>query len=243
MDTSTLSVRMKNYEKVNNNRLMKRTPVILRLDGKAFHTFCRGFKKPYDNILSLTMRKTAEYLCRNIQGCVFGYTQSDEISLLLIDYQKLNTQPWFDYRIDKMCSAAASMATLCFNRTFEKLAKDDIRYSKAIEKGAMFDCRCYNLPKEEVVNYFYWRQQDATRNSIQLVGQYYFSPKELYKKKTNDIQNMLLTEKNVNWNNFPVIFKRGTGFKKMGGNWFIDYGIPIFKNDGRKYIEETFLFD
>jgi tRNA(His) 5'-end guanylyltransferase len=191
-----LGKRMKEYyEQVPKYRLTRRTPVMIRIDGKAFHTFTRGFQRPFDELLGNTMRKTMEYLCNNIQGCIFGFTQSDEISLVLSDYRKLNSDAWFGYEIQKMCSIAASMATMAFNRYFreslERFYCDNIStvftscdeqlpcpdgvdtllnaYRKALVKGAMFDARVFNIPKEEVVNCIYWRQLDAARNSVQMV--------------------------------------------------------------------------
>lgn len=114
-----LGTRMKEYyEQIPKTKLMRRTPVIIRIDGKAFHTFTRGFERPFDNVFGIAMCKTMQYLCENIQGCIFGYTQSDEISLVLSDYRKLNSDAWFDYEVQKMCSIAASMATMAFNKYF-----------------------------------------------------------------------------------------------------------------------------
>ena len=114
-----LGTRMKeNYENVAKSKLVRRMPVAIRIDGKAFHTFTKGFNKPFDKVLMQAMQRTTEYLCKNIQGCVFGYTQSDEISLILVDYKKLNSSAWFDYQVQKMCSVAASMATMAFNKYF-----------------------------------------------------------------------------------------------------------------------------
>ena len=115
-----LGDRMKTYENVTRAHLVRRMPVIIRIDGKAFHTFTRGFQKPFDQILMKTMQDTMKYLCENIQGCVLGYTQSDEISLLLIDYQTLTSDAWFDNTVQKMCSISASMATLAFNKCFRE---------------------------------------------------------------------------------------------------------------------------
>lgn len=267
--------RMKKYENITRNYLTPRTPVIIRIDGKAFHTFTKGFDKPFDDALINTMQETMKYLCRNIQGCVLGYTQSDEISLLLIDYKKLNSNAWFDNNIQKMASISASMATMIFPRMFQKemdkinnLTSDDFyydekgymevnplykdkkltelwyTYSRALEKGAMFDSRVFNIPKEEVTNYFLWRQNDATRNSIQMVGQANFSHKELQGKSCNQIQEMLWQEKGINWNDYPIYQKRGSCCVKSNNKeglktgWYIDNGIPIFKNEGRKYIED-----
>lgn len=277
-----LGNRMKTfYEQIPKTKLMRRTPVIIRIDGKAFHTFTRGFKRPFDEILIKTMQETTKYLCENIQGCVLGYTQSDEITLVLIDYQRFETSAWFDYEIQKMCSIAASMATMAFNKLFAKNTKEydmDWKYSltpqcveiqkvhydymevlnKAIEKGAMFDARVFNIPKEEVTNCVYWRQLDASRNSIQMVGQANFSHKELHCKTCNDIQDMLMTQKDINWNDFPTYQKRGTCVVKeyyveenaneKGNNteiersrWIIDKNIPIFKGEDREYIDRLVM--
>ncbi len=287
MDNSDLAKRMKEYEAVSKTRLMKRTPVVLRLDGKAFHTFTRGFQKPFDEVLIKTMQETMKYLCENIQGCVLGYTQSDEITLVLIDYKKLNTNPWFDYEVQKMCSVTSSMATMAFNKHFlenyldlpfdtdeeKEHFKNMCRvYNTAVDKGAMFDCRAFNLPQEEVTNNIYWRQLDASRNSIQMLGQAYFSHRELQNKSCNDIQDMLMTQKGINWNDLLTHLKRGSccikeQYKvfidesgliyeldedetscseievKTRNRWVIDKEIPIFKGEGRAYIDKLVFIE
>lgn len=260
MDTSNFAIRMKEYEKRNRYYLQKRIPVMIRIDGRSFHTFTKGFQKPFDNILIKSMQETMKYMCENIQGCVFGYTQSDEITLVLIDYQKLNTSSWFEYRVDKLCSISASMATMAFNKIFENNVDDwynenysyntnelNTAYTKAICKGAMFDSRCFNVPKEEVTNFVYWRQLDATRNSIQMVGQANFSHKQLQGKSCNMIQDMLFTEKGINWNDLPVVKKRGSAcIKDSEGHWFIDENMPILKTtdevDYRYYVDKLIDF-
>lgn len=266
-----LGRRMKEYyEQIPKTKLMRRCPVIIRIDGKAFHSFTKRFKRPFDDVLIESMQQTMKYLCENIQGCVLGYHQSDEISLVLVDYQKLTSDAWFDYEVQKICSIAASMATMIFNKIFEKNCIEYSRvvpntelgrevmdaYSKAVEKGAMFDARCFNIPKEEVTNYIYWRQLDATRNSIQMVGQANFSHKELYGKSCNQIQDMLMTQRKINWNDFPVYQKRGSCCIKerystvdLGTytgsvdaftrtHWIIDKEIPIFRGEDRNYIDK-----
>ena len=110
----SLGDRMKRYEYVSRNYLTRRVPVIIRIDGKAFHTFTKGMRKPFDRVLMSAMQETMRFLCANIQGCVFGYTQSDEITLVLTDYASIRTDAWFGYNVQKMCSIAASMATLAF---------------------------------------------------------------------------------------------------------------------------------
>ena len=212
-----------------------------------------------------------KYLCENIQGCVLGYTQSDEITLVLVDYKELDTCAWFDYNIQKCASIAASMTTMVFNKFFientEKFGSENIEswydggtneelpdeelaalkiaetYYKAYTKGAMFDARIFNIPKEEVCNNILWRQQDATRNSIQMVGHANFSDKQMHGKNTSQIQDMLMLEKGINWNDFPTRYKRGSCcIRKVNestgrSEWVIDNEIPIFKGEGRKYID------
>lgn len=224
MTKDSLGDRMKeNYENRAKTYLVRRMPVVLRLDGKAFHTFTKGFERPYDVIFHNAMNATVKYLCENIQGCKIGYTQSDEITLLITDFDTLTTDAWFDYAVEKMCSIAASMATLAFNKAFEKEVNEYCIFGKAIqsnwyrvaiEKGAMFDCRCFNIPKEEVVNCFIWRQQDATRNAIQMLGQCNFSHAELQNKSCNEIQDILMTQKGINFNDMATAFKRGVCCKR-----------------------------
>ena len=275
-----LGLRMKTfYEQIPKTKLMRRTPVAIRIDGKAFHTFTRGFQKPFDELLIKSMQQTMKYLCENIQGCVLGYTQSDEITLILIDYKKLTSTAWFDYEVQKMCSIAASMTTMAFNKYFKSYvnlymcdnypSEDTAKYGKALinamERGAMFDARCFNIPKEEACNLIYWRQLDASRNSIQMVGQANFSHSELQNKSCNDIQDMLMTQKGINWNDFPTHQKRGSCCIKTEGNvteeittieytfgenkeihainkerphWIIDNEIPMLKGEDRNYIDK-----
>ena len=276
----SLGDRMKGYENISRIYLTRRTPIIIRIDGKAFHSFTRGFAKPFDDVLIKSMQNTAKYLCENIMGCKLAYTQSDEISLLLVDYEKLETQAWFDNNLQKMVSVAASMATMAFNKFFTNNVKNEIMEYKAslvpqsvelqekikkyhdtlkqaLEKGAMFDARAFILPKEEVNNYFIFRQQDATRNSIQMVAQSNFSQKELQGKNCNVIQDMLHEQKGINWNDYPTVYKRGSCIIKVYdviipsdevGNicertkWIVDKEIPIFTQD-RNYINKYVMLE
>lgn len=276
----SLGDRMKGYEGVSRNFLTRRVPAIIRLDGKAFHTFTKGMEKPFDPVLTQAMQETMKYLCENIQGCVLGYTQSDEITLVLTDYATIQTDAWFGYNIQKMCSVSASMATMAFNREFERIAEDwlhdngpywgsigvdvDVdltpyeRYNVYQKKmcTAMFDSRVFSVPKEEVCNCLIWRQQDATRNSIEAVGQANFSHHELHKKTCNMIQEMLWSQRGINWNDFPTELKRGSCCIKRQfeetiddprnpgqkitvcrNRWIIDHEIPVFTQD-REYIEK-----
>lgn len=247
-----LGLRMKEYyEMRSRTSLMRRCPVAIRIDGKAFHTFTRGFDKPFDEVLGNAMAKTMLYLCENIQGCVLGYTQSDEITLILIDYKKLTSDAWFDYEVQKVCSIAASMATMAFNKYFDEEYLDRLAdtgeanaaHDLSRRKGAMFDARCFNIPKEEVCNLIYWRQLDATRNSIQMVAQANFSHKELQGLNCNLLQDKLLTEKDINWNDYEVRWKRGVSCVRDADGWKIDYNMPILKGEDRKYVDDLIYIE
>ena len=245
--TDALGDRMKRYEGVPRHFLTRRVPVIIRVDGKAFHTITRGMEKPFDRFLMKAMQETMKFLCENIQGCVFGYN------------------------VQKMTSIAASYATFAFNRALKDATETYRRrinecftctdeqstrvaaYERALAKGGFFDARVFTVPKDEVCNCLIWRQQDATRNSIEAVGQAYFSANELHKKSTNMIQEMLWSQHKINWNDFPTRCKRGSCCYRvmteevitlpgkepvtaMRNRWQIDNEIPIFTQD-REFVE------
>ena len=277
--------RMQNYKYTSDQSLMRRTPVIIQIDGMHFHTFTKGLDKPFDEILVRSMQDTAKYLCENIQGCVLAYTQSDEINLLLIDYQRLDSQAWFDNRIQKLTSAAASLATLEFNRRFAERVRlmrtmvlhenhpdnsnekthETVKYLKkfgAAKKGATFAACAVGLPQDEVTNFFYWRQQEAIRNSIQMVGQANFSHTELQHKFCEDIKQMLRDKSEATggtikpWEDYPMFLQRGTCIIKNEEvldqddpeiykrfYWDVDENVPIFKGDGRNYINKLVYLD
>lgn len=222
-----LGDRMKDfYEDRTRFKLARRSNTIIRIDGKAFHTYTQGLKKPFDEGLIEDMNSTTEFICKNIQGAKFGYVQSDEISILLTDYDNIQTDAWFDGNLQKMASVSASMATSIFNKLrykrylqnkidIETKIMSDKRYEKE-PVLAMFDARVFQIHSQiEVVNYFIWRQQDATRNSISSVAQANFSSGQLKGVKTNQMQDMLMLEKGINWNDFTPREKRGAVIRKV----------------------------
>jgi tRNA(His) 5'-end guanylyltransferase len=272
MKYDSLGDRMKGYENAYRLYLPRRMPVIIRVDGRAFHTFTRGFQRPFDEVLMSAMQLTAKKLCEEVSGCKLAYVQSDEISLLVTNDDTLETQPWFDNNLQKLTSISASIATLAFNHHFKNAKRnfDDTNmigecysenqemnekidfadslswtYFKAFDL-ATFDARAFILPPEEVCNYFIWRQQDAVRNSIQMVAQSLYSHNELQGKNSSDLQE-LIHAKGVNWNDYPVPCKRGACIAKkeetdgvVRHKWVIDDNIPTFTKN-REYIESTFL--
>jgi len=203
--------RMKDfYESRTRMFLPRRTYTIIRVDGKAFHTYTRGLNIPFDKKFMDNMDKTSCYMCENIQGAQFAFVQSDEISILLTDFKKLGTSAWFDGNVQKMVSVSSSMATSNFNqlmtRLFDEKGSFQTLHSMQL---AEFDSRVFTIPSSvEVENYFIWRQMDTIRNSISSVAQSLYSSKQLYGKNTTEMQDMCI-EKNVNWNDFPVKEKRG----------------------------------
>ena len=206
--------RMKaNYEFRSKTSLTRRTPVIIRLDGKAFHTYTKNLSKPFDEDLIKDMQLTAIYLCKEIQGAKCAYVQSDEISILVTDYDTLTTEAWFDYSVQKVCSISASLATAIFNQ-LRILRYFDSNEDIESFKRATFDSRCFNIPKEEVCNYFLARQKDAVKNSISMLAQSLYSHKELHECSSDRMQEMCF-QKGVNWNDLHWSKKRGSFIVKQ----------------------------
>jgi len=224
-----LGDRMKGfYEDRTRFLLPRRTYTIIRIDGKAFHTYTRGLVQPFDQGLIEDMDATACYLCKNIQGSKFGYVQSDEISILMTDFDAIGTDAWFDGNIQKIVSVAAGLATAEFNRLrLLRIIKNSISiegdglvsikpYEKDIltMKLATFDARVFTIPADyEVENYFLWRQKDATRNSISSVARSLYSQKELEGKNSDQKQEMIF-QKGINWNDYALKLKRGRFIQK-----------------------------
>jgi tRNA(His) 5'-end guanylyltransferase len=264
MSNDNLGDRMKSYEDAYRTHLPIRMPVILRIDGKAFHTYTKGCKRPLDQGLIDCMNETAKYLCEHVQGCQIAYVQSDEISLLLNNYTDVDTQSWFDNNLQKMVSISASMASVTFTMNSWQIwapktsaevdAGADPMSECDFNRPAYFDSRAFIVPKEEVVNYFLWRQQDATRNSVQMLACTLYSHKQLEGKGNSELQELCF-QKGINWNDCPTSQKRGrcivkTKVMKQGTNpktgevfnaerteWVVDNEIPIFSQD-RSYIEK-----
>jgi tRNA(His) 5'-end guanylyltransferase len=232
--------RMKTYEFTFRHYLPKRLPVLLRIDGCHFHSYTKGLHKPFDERLVHAFWETGKHLANELMGCKIIYHQSDELSILLTNNEKLTTEAWFDNNLQKIISVTASIATAKFN----EVIREDLREQKL----ATFDCRAWILPPEEVANYFLWRQMDASKNSISMVAQSYFSAKQLHRLNVKEMKEKLIVEKNLDWDNLPTWQKRGACITKQTylkdnvnrNRWIVDKEIPIFSND-REYIEQ-YLF-
>jgi tRNA(His) 5'-end guanylyltransferase len=232
------------YENRTKTFLPRRMFTIIRLDGKGFSKWTKNLEKPFDKGFSDDMDATAVFLCENIQGAKFAYTQSDEISVVLTDFDNLESQAWFDYNVQKMTSIAASLATAKFNqlRMFREGFNPEY-------KLACFDARVFQVPNiDEMVNTLIWRQQDCTRNSVSMAAHALLGHSATMNKSSEEKQEMLFQEKGVNWNDYKVKYKRGVVVKKQtiwveGQNgesvqrskWLPDYNIPIFTQE-REYL-------
>lgn len=246
MANDSLGDRIKKYESITRIKITERMPVILRLDGCHFHTYTKKCKRPFDENLIHCMNKTAIYLCKNIQNARLAYIQSDEINILLVNYEKIDSQSWFDNILPKMCSVSAGMASAFFTSISDKIFGQI--------KLATFDARAFVVPREDVNNTFLWRQKDMERNSVQMLARSMYSDKECHKKNNSQLQEMTF-QKGVNWNDLPTSQKRGRCVIKqfstkenlnpktqeqvvsVRSEWVVDNEIPIFSQD-RQYIEK-----
>jgi tRNA(His) guanylyltransferase len=198
------------YENRTRFELPRRTYTVIRIDGKAFHTFTRGCERPFDFQLMQAMDETALALCREVQGARLAFVQSDEISLVLTDFDTTTSEGWFDGGVQKIASVSASLATSAFNRVWLKHHLQVLALPYDSYRWASFDSRVFTIPdRAEVCNYLIWRQQDATRNSIQMAAQACFPPDEVQKRSGNALQEKLFQERGINWNDYPVGAKRG----------------------------------
>lgn len=215
-----LSTRIKDYyEDRTKTFLTRRMITIIRLDGRGFSKFTKNLNKPFDDGFSDDMDQTAIYLCENIQGAKFAYTQSDEISIVLTDFDTLESEAWFDYNVQKMVSISASLATAKFNElrlirrcknNYNQITSADISANKL----AMFDSRVFQVPSvAEMANAIILRQQDATRNSISMAASSVYEHEETKSKSGKEKQEMLF-QKGINWNNYLPKYKRGVIIKK-----------------------------
>lgn len=194
--------RMKSYEDVNRNKLMSKSDVIIRIDWKAFHSFTRWLAKPYDRDLIDTFTKVVNLLKKQISGFKLAYIQSDEISIWINDKESIQTQWRFYYNINKINSVCASLCTGYFNK---------IRHKS--DKIAFFDCRCFNIPEQDIANYFLWRAKDWYRNSVQMFARSVYSQKQLHGKHIQDIKDMLFNDE-YDWDDIDSVFKNGTFITK-----------------------------
>lgn len=210
-DSTALGDRMKAYEAVHRAVLPRRTYTLLRLDGRAFHSYLRGCQRPFDETFMADMDAVAEAVCAEISGAAFAYTQSDEISLLITDFASLQTQPWFGGVVAKMLSVSASLATAVLNE-------------RRPGARALFDSRVFTMSDPvEVANYFKWRQRDAVRNSISMAAQTRFSHRRLHGVSTGGMQELLWSEAGINWNDYPDACKRGRVTLRQVGERPVEY--------------------
>jgi tRNA(His) guanylyltransferase len=214
-DKTAIGDRMKRYEEAARIYMTPRMPLIIRVDGRAFHTYTKRVgggevagTDPWNGVIRDAMTDTARALMADITGAKIAYIQSDEISVLVTDYDKLSSEPWFGKNSQKVCSVSASVATMAFNNNIRAYVDSGLP-AEFFPTEATFDSRAYCVPREDVTNYFVWRQRDAEKNSISMLAQYHFSHKQLHGKSGSDKQDMLMREHGVNWNEIDTWKKRG----------------------------------
>ena len=226
-----LGDRMKsNYEDRSRYSLTRRTPVIIRVDGRAFHTLTKKMKKPFDLDLIKVMQDATYLTAENIQGCKLAYVQSDEVSFLLTDYEKLVSEAWFDYNLQKITTITASIMSVYFNDCFKE------RFG--ILPFSVFDARAFNIPKEEVSNYFLWRARDWHRNSINMYAREFFTNKELQNLNTYTIQCLLAGEGHP-WGDISDVEKHAT-FVYEDPHWEEKYFADTLIAIGGKWVNWKF---
>lgn len=224
----SLGDRMKYYEGLSDQQLMKNLPVAVRLDGRAFHTFTKGMKRPFDLTMINTMSAATEYIVNNFQGIKIAYVQSDEITLILWDGDTIETDAPFSYRKSKIESILASMAS--------------VYVSMAFNKPCEFDARSWNIPIHEVRNVLLWRHKDWAKNSVQMYAQSVFSHKELQGKSQTDLHEML-HRKNLNWAKLGEVYKNGTWFYKLPGKPFVKDHLNRLSIDLQSLVEDCLVSD
>ena len=252
----------RNYEFPYRFFLTKRTPVIIRIDMNNSHSFTYSMKKPFDPIFIESMHNTGIALCEQLTNIEFAYVQADEINLLLLDSKKNSLGQWLDGNLQKMVSTAASIATIEFNRAYTHaiLSHNELdneiteQYSSKINK-MIFDACAFNIPESEIVNYFIHRQTECSKNSVSIIGKYYFSVDKLQNLNTLNIQEKLKSI-GINWNELPTFFKRGICTKRESYvvkdeyknediqrfRWVVDYEIPVFARE-KEYINQYLRYN
>ena len=255
--TKSLGDRMKGYEACYEFKVPARTYVIIRLDGKGFSKYTGRFEKPFDDMLSNVMDSATVELCKYMTP-KFAYTRSDEISLLFTDIENIESELIFDGKVQKLCSISASKITQAFNKKMLqsltlKMDKDELMgriiSGDLPEIDAVFDARVFIIPDfREVSNYFIWRQQDCTRNSVSMAAHALLGHSATMNKSSEEKQEMLFQEKGVNWNDYKPKYKRGSVIKKHSfeiegpngetstrNKWIVDSNTPIFTQE-REYL-------
>lgn len=229
MSKDYLGDRMKEYERVTSYTLPKRLPVIIRLDGKAFHTYTKGFDKPFDKEIVEAMQETMLFLCQELGDVRLGYCQSDEITLVLTNDVSFEHEAFYNNKLQKLCSISASVATAKFNQLMFDRKK----------KFAYFDSRVFVVPNlTESMNNLYWRQADATRNSKAMVAQSLFKQSELQGLSAEQMIEKCLTEKQVDYYSYPTDYRKGSCCVKTDMGWKVDKNIPTFKDDWEYLLDK-----
>jgi Uncharacterized conserved protein len=222
MKFDTLKQKCEYYRSLTDYKLMPNTYVLAMVDGHRFSKLIKNkFDKPFDDLFIKMMNETAKYLCENIQGVKFAYTQSDEISIVITDFDTPMTDSYFSFRLCKMQSLIAAMATAKFNQMYAKLANDYKGFG--LKKFDMkeyptytFDCKVWTVPiANDAYAWFLYRQTDCIKNSKAQTAQTYLSHKELVGLTSDEMIAKLKNEKGIDWYDFENGKKYGRLIRKV----------------------------
>ena len=235
----SLGDRMKKYEDVSRFYLTPKQPAIVRVDGRAFHTYTKQkwCKKPYSDILIRAFQRTTLKVCEETMNVCFAFHQSDEVSFLLKDYERKEQQQLFGGNIQKIATTFASKFTAHFNQ----IMIDELRPDYNDEYPALgeFDARVFTAPLHEATNYFIWRQQDWIKNSITQYSMSFFSDKQLHNKNSDEKKKMIIEKGEKAWDDLENHLKYGTFFRKEK----VELKLNEVSEDQRKYINKTELVE
>lgn len=227
MSNDSLGDRCKSYEKVFKNHLTSRTPIIIRVDGRSFHSYTRPFDRPFDDDLSYAMREAATYVAQDMQNFKMFYTQSDEVSFLLYD-NNIESETWFGNNLSKVCSIAASRMTAKFNSI--------IYHTNKTARLAEFDARAFNIPETDISNYFLWRMKDNYRNSVNAYARKFLSHKNMHGKKIDEIKKEL-NDMDKPWDQIKPIYK--FGLLLVNNNGLTDHYVEPYYDNINNIVKEV----
>lgn len=249
-----LRQRIDEYRKTSTTRLLPKTPVIVRVDGRNFSSLTKNLHKPFDDVLHGAMVKMATTLARDMCGAQVAYVHSDEVNILLTDWANEGTCPWYNNNIQRMVSAAASTATLAFNDAFadyvarmgDAMASGVLDHDQELFQNyvncayhALFSAEVFNVPPKYVVDYFVWCQQQALNKATLSLAQTHFTPAELLGKKQDEVFEMLAA-KGIVFNKLPIAQQRGTYIYRIkDGSWYEDKSTPLI--GGKRVYIARFL--
>lgn len=255
------------YENISYNFLKRNETAAIIINGENYKEYSEKFQKPYDNIFISSMNKALIHMCSQIPTCLFGYTSCFDMAIFFSSPETFEQTSWFNYDTNRIATYASSVVTFEYNKVFEKTAKsyvmsgknfDETRkftamqgYVSAIDAGAFFTAKCFNIKKDQIIDYIYLLQKQTIQDAVHEMGRIYFNDNELAGKTSSEIQLMVFDKAGLNFDSYPDPFKHGSfcvrNFEHNGelivpeaeeGEFVIDESSPLLKPDSKTYIEK-----